>query len=106
MFEVKNANGLKEEITKIEYAALPESVRVLYKYQGEYLGTYVLSPQKEIDLTKSMKAVKDWARSKGIGEPIVTHNPWKKENFNLSEQGQIVRYDPAMAERMQQEASA
>jgi hypothetical protein len=106
MFEMKNAGGIKEEITKNEYAEMPESVRVLYKFQGEFRGTYILSPEKGIDLTKSMKAARDWARSKGIGEPIVTHNPWKKENFNLSEQGQIVRYNRAMAERMQREASA
>ena len=31
-------------------------------------------------------------------------NPWKKETFNLTEQGQIYKRDPALAERLAKEA--
>lgn len=31
-------------------------------------------------------------------------NPWKKDSFNLTEQGRIFREDPAKAERLKQEA--
>lgn len=33
-------------------------------------------------------------------------NPWSKEHFNLSEQGRILREDPAKAERLKQQAQA
>ena len=33
-----------------------------------------------------------------------TKNPWKQESFNLSQQGQIMRQDPALAARLQREA--
>jgi hypothetical protein len=37
-----------------------------------------------------------------VGAPRV--NPWKKETFNLTAQGQIFRRDPALAERLKAEA--
>ncbi len=38
----------------------------------------------------------------GVGDPEV--NPWKKETWNLTMQGQILREDPAKATRMKAEA--
>ncbi len=32
-------------------------------------------------------------------------NPWKRESFNLTKQGHIVRNDPSLAQRLQAEAS-
>ena len=40
----------------------------------------------------------------GAGNPEV--NPWKKETFNLTLQGKILREDPAKATRMKAEAGA
>lgn len=34
------------------------------------------------------------------GQPAPTRNPWSKEHFNLTEQGRILRDDPALAERL------
>jgi hypothetical protein len=31
-------------------------------------------------------------------------NPFKKETFNLTKQGQLVRHNPALAERLKREA--
>jgi hypothetical protein len=35
-----------------------------------------------------------------------TKNPWKKETFNLTEQGRLFRENPKLAERLRQEAEA
>jgi len=38
----------------------------------------------------------------GAGNPEV--NPWKPETFNLTQQGKILKEDPAKATRMKAEA--
>ena len=40
----------------------------------------------------------------GVGDPEI--NPWKKETWNLTMQGKILREDPAKAARMKAEAGA
>lgn len=41
------------------------------------------------------------AGAKGKREPVIK-NPWSKEHFNLTKQGQILRQDPELAKRLQE----
>ena len=76
-------------------------------------GKISLDGKNLIGFDDQIKALKDsdgylFGEAKPSGEPpaggrtpSITKNPWKKENFNLTEQGRIMRENPELAQRMQ-----
>ncbi|MDR1579149.1 MAG: hypothetical protein LBS35_02230 [Synergistaceae bacterium] len=95
-------NQMKGEITKSEYEALPEGLRKAYSEKHDYYGGYVLNITGGFNLTELGKIFKNESEIADKEAVKFAGNPWK--TGNLTDQGRILRADPALAARLKQEA--
>jgi hypothetical protein len=95
---------LKHEISQEEYNMLPAPLRKVYSAKCDYHGGYALNITGCANLTELGKVFQE-TREKAGKEELSAHvNPWKTATFNLTDQGRILRADPALAERLKREA--
>lgn len=95
-------------ISKKDYDALPDPQKKLYERESSYSDYYKAKSLMGVNLTELgrqyRKEMEEWEKSpdriKGLG------NPWLKKTFNLTNQGKIMRVDPALAARLQAQAKA
>lgn len=55
---------------------------------------------------RGSRATGGGANGSGRGSGGAVKNPWKKETFNLTEQGRLIRENPDLAQRLRAEANA
>ena len=111
----KNTLELKSVINGVEFLALPEKIKNFYTlifeaYNSPERSAYKLDiAATGLTLTEAsaiFKTEKERVEAEGIKIKL-TGNPWKKGTaaYNLTDQGQILKHDPALAARLQREAA-
>lgn len=108
----KIKKGASVKLKVVDSAFDPEDVislidldRVILSESGEIIGG--LDEQLTEIKTKKphwFKQAKTGGHEPQVGDPAPSVNPWKKETFNLTEQGKITRDDPAKAELLKKQA--
>ncbi len=86
------------------------NIKVQVVSEGDELPQYnprTGSPYTAAEYIESMKVSSEYANLFGEGKPdgySALSNPWKKETFNLTQQGMISRSNPSLAAKMRAEA--
>ncbi|GEM_PF-2502814 len=98
-------------MTKAKELKLPDEVTVILdRLVGEDEETTFSNLSKLEFIPKAIqKGIEDVVKGKFRSEPpkggtTFTSNPWKKETFNLTKQGELLKTDQATAERLMAEA--
>ena len=108
---------LKSIVNGVEYEALPSKIKPFYALEYQAYGDAPKHDRYKLNLKATglllteasavFKAEKE--RIEGAAAKVkVTGNPWKKGTaaFNLTDQGLVLKHDPALAARLQLEAKA
>ena len=112
---VKQTLELKMTITGVEFEALPTKIKKFYQceyqdYASSERDRYRLDiAATGLTLTEACEVFKaEQERVEGAAVKLkVVGNTWRTgPGFNLTEQGQILKHDPALATRLQREAQA